>query len=829
MILEGLSLMATLPCHAAPQQKEDALAQPAAGDRSGEAPFSTSLGPKASDSKADDPENSEVDNNALGMNFVKHLVDDQEDIWTSPFHVRWGDATWLLPLGEAATGFIETDEASARALSNNPKTLNHYRSLSDYGLAAYAGAAGGMYVLGKITHDDHKRETGVLASEAMIDSFAVNNVLNYAFGRERPYQDQGQGQFFQGGSSFPSDHSMLAWSAASVIAHEYPGTLTEMLAYGGAAAVSASRVMGKEHFSSDVLVGSALGWLIGYEVYRKHHDPELGGSGWSDLSGGIDAERNRDRHDMGSPFVPLDSWIYPALDRLAALGYIRSSIEGLKPWTRMECARLTEEAREALDERTTANGEAAGMVARLEDELAYEMNLLSGGRNMTANIESIYARTVSISGPDLNDSYHFGQTISYDFGRPFERGTNFQDGGSVSAAAGPITIYVRAEYQHSPLAPALPTAARDFIGSVDSDPVPSDAPYAAINRPELLDAYVAWDWHNMEVSVGRQSMSWGPGIGGSLMWSDNIEPVGMVRLVNPEPFKLPGFLRFLGPARTDQFFGRLGGHYVVHQPFIYGQKINFKPIPDLELGFSRTTIIGGRGPDAAPLTPGNFFDSLFGIASVNHSVPGGSSSSMDWTFHVPYIRDYLDFYGELYARDNLQPLQNPTWMAFRPGIYITHFPKLSKLDLHLEAASTESPSRDGDQGHLNYYDFEYREGWTNEGDLIGNVVGRMGQTYQAWLTYWISPRNNLQITYKNSRIDAAFVPGGGAWQDYGVEDEFHLRSGFYVKSQVQYENISHFPILFSGRQSNVAAILELGFMPRKKAGAARSDELGGGR
>src|SRR5579862_515247 len=292
VMLGGLSLMRSLPCRAAPQQQKDqAPTELATANGSDEAPFSSSIDSKANDSKADDPENSEVDNNALGMDYVRHLVSDQEDIWTSPFHVRWGDTAWLLPLGEVTAGFIETDAASARALSNNPKTLNRYRSFSDYSLAAYAGAAGGLYVLGKFTHDDHKRETGVLASEAMIDSFAVNSALNYAFGRERPYQDQGQGLFFQGGSSFPSDHSMLAWSAASVIAHEYPGTLTELLAYGGATAISASRVMGKEHFSSDVLVGSALGWLIGYEVYRKHHDPELGGSGWSDLSGGIEGER----------------------------------------------------------------------------------------------------------------------------------------------------------------------------------------------------------------------------------------------------------------------------------------------------------------------------------------------------------------------------------------------------------------------------------------------------------------------------------------------------------------------------------------------------------
>src|SRR5260370_16624760 len=35
----------------------------------------------------------------------------------------------------------------------------------------------------------------------------------------------------------------------------------------------------------------------------------------------------------GSTYVPIDSWIYPALDRLQALGYINYSYGGLRPWT----------------------------------------------------------------------------------------------------------------------------------------------------------------------------------------------------------------------------------------------------------------------------------------------------------------------------------------------------------------------------------------------------------------------------------------------------------------------------------------------------------------
>src|ERR1700722_2952847 len=96
---------------------------------------------------------------------------------------------------------------------------------------------GGLYVLGHFTHDDHKRETGLLAGEAAVDSLAATYALKYALGRERPLEDNYQGAFWQGGVSFPSEHAAAAWSMASVIGHEYPSPYVRLLVYGLAAAV----------------------------------------------------------------------------------------------------------------------------------------------------------------------------------------------------------------------------------------------------------------------------------------------------------------------------------------------------------------------------------------------------------------------------------------------------------------------------------------------------------------------------------------------------------------------------------------------------------------
>src|SRR5580704_7217913 len=756
--------------------------------------------------------------NSLGVPFVKNLFSDQAAIWTSPKRLRWEDATWLLPFAEVSGGFFETDRSTVRALPGSPQTQQRFRTLSDAGLASLAGAGGGLYLWSRISHDDHQRETGILATEAVLDSLAVSSTLQYSFGREQPYQDDGRGRFFHGGNSFPSDHSAMAWSAASVIAHEYPGALTEFLAYGMATAVSAARVTGKEHFPSDVVVSAAMGWLIGREVYKKHHDPEIGGGGWGSLSSDEEQDGQKDHRSMGSPFVPLDSCVYPALDRLAAFGFVNSSITGLKPWTRIECARLTEEAGEELQHDESLSEDAARLQARLQLEFAYELGLLGGATNRTANVESVYARTVSISGPDLTDSYHFGQTVSYEFGRPFERGTNFQGGGSFSASAGPVTLYVRAEYQHAPSAPAPSEAVVNVISERDLVPVSEvpAGPIAGIDRPRLLDAYLGVNLNKWEIVIGKQSLTWSPGPGDSMIWSDNIEPVNMVRVTNPEPFTLPGVLRFLGPVRMDQFFGRLEGHPYIRRPFIYGQKLSVRPLSWLELGFARTDTIGGVGGD--PITTTNLLHSYIGLVKPGTgSVPGDSHSGMDWTIYVPKVRNYIVLYGDAYADDDFLPIENPPRNPWHPGIYLTRFPGIPKLDLHIEGVSTEAPGRfgGGNQGEFNYFNDTYRDGYTNGGNLIGNTVGREGRAIQTWLTYWISPRNTLQFNYKHSTVNADFIPGGGAWQDYSVKNETYLSSGFYVKSEVQFEHIARYPILFRGGRNNVTAILEMGFSPER--------------
>lgn len=129
----------------------------------------------------------------------------------------------------------------------------------------------------RAAHNRRARETGVLAAEAFIDSGIVTQTLKFAAQRPRPLDKGGSGGFFDGGNSFPSGHSSSIWSLAAVIDGEYGKhrPLVRVAVYGLAAAVSLSRYAGRNHFLSDVLVGSAIGYGVGHFVYLRHHDANL--------------------------------------------------------------------------------------------------------------------------------------------------------------------------------------------------------------------------------------------------------------------------------------------------------------------------------------------------------------------------------------------------------------------------------------------------------------------------------------------------------------------------------------------------------------------------
>jgi len=804
---------------ARPQDAGAAGSPPSAAAAPSSTPANT---PGASQAKPvkrepDPPQRSEETDNSLGLHLFKHLAEDQKAIWTSPARLRWDDADWLLPLGAVIGGSFATDTEVSKHLSNSPKRLHDSDQLSNYGVGALGVAGGGLFLLSEVTHDDHKRETGLLAAEAALNSYALAKAFDYGFGRERPLVDDYRGRFGQGGQSFPSTHAAVASAIAGVFVHEYPGPLTSLLAYGAAAAVGSARITGKQHFPTDVLIGEGLGYLASQQVYRKHHDPEIAGADWNTYAETREESSGGHRHFTGSPFVPVDSWIYPAILRLTSMGYVKGDFLDVRPWTRAECAQLVADAGDRLRGAEKDSPEAERIYDALAVEFERELHDAGPGADdaYRAKLESLYTRSMEITGRPVEDSYHFGETITNDYGRPYSQGYNNDTGYSGWVGEGRFVLYSRGEFEFAPGIPALSGAAEQAIATADQNPVQPAARVPAVDRFELLDTYVSAVADNWDFSFGKQSLWWGPGEGGAMMISNNALPIYMFRVSRVAPFRLPWILGWLGPMKIDAFFGKLSGNEFPPRPMLHAEKVSFKPTQNLELGWSRMAELGGVG---RPLTIAALFNSYTGFqkSSVYYAAndnPGKRTSGFDFSYRLPFVRNWLTVYLDSIASDDPNPIDAPRRAALNPGLYLSHVPLIPKLEVRAEGVYTDTHTSRSNHGDFLYWDLFYHDLSTNERNLIGDWVGREGQGEQVWARYSFTTRTWLEAAGRHERIAKDFIPGGGSIQDLSLRGQYAFRQQWHFEAFVQRENWV-FPILAATPQSNWTSSIAITFEPR---------------
>jgi membrane-associated phospholipid phosphatase len=213
-------------------------------------------------------------------NSPQEMVHDGVKIVISPIYLRTRDLKWLVPLaGASAAAFATDTKTMTEVVSTSPSFYNPNRTVSDGLRDGMIAVPVALFGVGVMRHDEHARETGILGGEAMVDALVIDEISKLVTFRQRPLDNNGQGEFYIGkagvDSSFVSGHAMVAWSSAAVIAGEYHSKWVQIGVYTAATGVSLTRVLGQEHFPTDVLIGSAGGWLIGHYVFRAHHHADV--------------------------------------------------------------------------------------------------------------------------------------------------------------------------------------------------------------------------------------------------------------------------------------------------------------------------------------------------------------------------------------------------------------------------------------------------------------------------------------------------------------------------------------------------------------------------
>jgi len=549
--------------------------------------------------------------------------------------------------------------------------------------------------------------------------------------------------------------------------------------------------------------------------------------------------------ELDSPYIPVDSWVYPAVWRLYSLGFVDTVYLGMRPYTRSSIDHMLEEAGARIEDADSgpATEEAEGIYESLEHELHYDVQGPCLAHQAKTRVESTYSVERVLTGTPLRDSFHLGSTFVNDYARPYQHGFNDYSGASGYASIGRFLIYARGEFQAAPSGTGYSTGLAQQLANIDGTtylfnpacylapggtscvPAPFKdlstipfGPIASATNGRLMEAYASAHYFNHEFSIGKQDEWLGPGLGGGMAYSNNAENIYSFRINRVEPLHVPGLSYITGPFRYEFLVGSLKGHVYPNDPWVHVEKVSFRPTANLELGFERTVIWGGKGHEGINIH--SFLRSFFSFSAPNPAVknssadPGARFGAFDFSYRLPFVRNWLTLYSDSEVHDDVSPIDAPRRACWRPGIYLSHVPGIPRLDLRVEAASSDPPITNSNGGRFMYYETVQVQGYTNRGQLFGDWIGREDKGGQAWITYHLSGTEWLQIGLRNQKVAKDFIPGGTTLNDLSLQAVKRIGKDFEIKGNFAYERWKA-PVYLPGQQTVTTTTLQLTWFPQR--------------
>jgi hypothetical protein len=400
--------------------------------------------------------------------------------------------------------------------------------------------------------------------------------------------------------------------------------------------------------------------------------------------------------------MDIDDDTYDLLLRLEAEGVIRSGLLATRPLSRREAERLILEAEknsEGMD--PFIRQMVKNLRGRLED--GFE------GVKYIKPVDRTYAGYIH--------SDQDGQELNYNNdGDIYEDGSNLRLGLASRAELDWISFYMNPELRYS---------------EDDEDLV-------------MKRVYGVLAFRGLELQAGMDSQWWGPGYHGSLLLSNNAQPLTMLKLTNPHPALLPWVFRRLGPFRFVVFAARLEEERTVPEPYIWGMRLNFKPSPYVEFGLQRTALLGGEGRPEDIETWWSSFTTSGENDPENDA--GDQRAGVDLKLTMPFRAQPLQLYAEVDGEDNA--LDVPSERAWLAGLYLPRILGIQRVSLRAEYATTHV----SDKPDVWYSHHIYQSGYTYKGRIIGHHMGADSDDVYIELCYSLPELNGwIKLLYDRER------------------------------------------------------------------------------
>jgi membrane-associated phospholipid phosphatase len=215
---------------------------------------------------------------ALNKEYFADCWRDTKNIVTSPG--RWDSSDWITAstiMGVSLGLYTQDDKIKTWVQKNKNSFTSHTAddaaTIYRYSIPALAG----LGVYGYLAADNKAKSTFLLGAESAIITAVFVQTLKRSTGRHRPYtgdsHDTWSGPTLFGHNdrlSFPSGDASTAFAMASVVASEYDNRVVPPLVYTASVLVAFERVHNNVHWSTDVFLGSAIGYFTGKSVVRYH-------------------------------------------------------------------------------------------------------------------------------------------------------------------------------------------------------------------------------------------------------------------------------------------------------------------------------------------------------------------------------------------------------------------------------------------------------------------------------------------------------------------------------------------------------------------------------
>jgi hypothetical protein len=429
-------------------------------------------------------------------------------------------------------------------------------------------------------------------------------------------------------------------------------------------------------------------------------------------------------------FDPYRDWTYTAIEKLVTSGLVGPQVLNTKPMSRMAMARIValavQKIRQDETGRFSKRTDLEPVLYELMDELAPELEALEVRSRKAAPAGQPWLTVQPMSHLQVRGFYskadanpensqglklrrHFNGTIGFD---------------SYVELDDYVSGYIHPE----------------FLANAESQ------------NGKIVEGYAKLKYRNFALRFGRESIWWGPGYHGSMMFSNNAPPLDQLRIGSAEPFILPWFFKYLGPTQMELLFARLEANRDFPRTILGSWRIDSSPLPFLEVGLDRTVQMGGKG------RPSMGVPSYLAALAVSSDNPGSKYQtnqlySIDVTLRlhdvdrvVPLSRD-LALYADIEVDDTC--CKNVVWPlkpGYMLGLSLPNFLRRNDSEIRVEWATSSS------------IDFTHGT-WTNgisyRGFPIAHYMGARAQDLYFRATERILPNLKLGLEFGFAKVGSA--------------------------------------------------------------------------